>query len=121
MNKNVIKFWVIAAMLLMTSCLSDVQKEVKKECNLSKIMCGYSGNKTKAEVIMDEIEARIDRTITIIEHVKNGDDYDYMEAITLNTEIQMLIQNPCLTTNDYLSPQMKRIEEKQYQMISTLW
>jgi len=118
MNKNIIKFLVIAAILLMTSCLSDVQKEVKREYNLNKIMCGYSGNKTKAEVIMDEIEAKINRMVTLTINGNDGDDY--MEVITLSTEIQILMQSTYLTSDDFLSPQMKRIEKIIYRMNPTL-
>ena len=116
--KTVIKFLVIPAILLMTSCLSDVQKEVKKECNLSKIMCGYSGNKGKSEVLLDEVEARLDRFGVILKEMKMGKT-DYIskqnEITILNDEMYRLCNCPYYSIcfdGDVLLPQPQRIDKK---------
>lgn len=117
--KTIMKFLVISAILLMTSCLSDVQKQVKKEYGLDKIMCGYAWNKNKSEVIIDEIEARIDRQIVILKDIKAGKT-DYIakqyEITTLFSEIKQLSQNPCFQIYNDTSPQMGRIRSKLEQI-----
>jgi len=101
MNKNVIKFLVIAAILLMTSCLSDVQKRVKQDYGLDKIMCGYAGDKNTAQVVTEEIEARIERVKVIYSSIEPGhlkyNENKVNELRTLYVEIYTLLKSNYIT------------------------
>jgi hypothetical protein len=115
--KTIIKFLVVSAILLITSCVSDTHRQVQKEYNLSEI---YSNgwNKSKAEVVMDEIEARVDRMDEILDEIQKGADIErsHYKITALDEEIQRLVCSPYLNTGDYVSPQLKRIAEKAERM-----
>jgi len=115
--KTLMKCLVVLSVLMMTSCLSDVQKEVKQEYNLSKIMCGYAWNKSKSEVVLDEFEARLDRYRIILKKVDDGkiNYYDF-EFRILDSELVCLTQSTYFTQADRTTPQMKRIMNKINQL-----
>ena len=110
---SIILIIFVVSVLLISNCTSKTQRMVKQQYGLHKVLAIYSCNKTTSEVVMDEIEARINKMIKI----KNSGNDNYMEMMILNIEVQSLLQSPDLPSGDYVPPQLKRIEAKMKQLL----